>query len=196
MNSFEESPKLPQIVLKFSGLDYYPSELVMNGLELVEQALHELEEDALRKVLVEYDLQDYLYAIRAEMDKMRRRHLQLYDANRGCLELWGYAGAGAIWVIQLTIGESIKDAYKKTEIHRKLSALFSSDLEKFAKQLSININNALHVAKRNSVLVIALSRVDFNVEVRKNSHGEDSVFISLSAKKSFESIPSYILPPR
>nr|WP_315848388.1 hypothetical protein [uncultured Rhodoferax sp.] len=196
MNLHEAPPRLPQVVLKFSGLDYYPSELVMAGLELVEQALHELEEDALKQTLAEHGLLESLYAVRAEMDKMRRRHLQLYDASRGCLELWGVAGATALWVLQLTVGESMKDAYKKSDMHRTLSEIFSRDVVKFAEQLSTNIKKTIGNAKRNSAFVVALSRVDVNVHVHERQHEETKVMVILNATKSYESVPQNILRPR
>lgn len=196
MNLREPHPKLPQVVLKFSGVDYYPSELIMAGLELVEQALHDLEEDALRQTLAEHGRLESLYAVRAEMDKMRRKHLQLYDARRGCLELWGVAGATALWVLQLTVGESMKDAYKNTDMHRTLSGIFSKDVAKFAEQLSTNIKKAIGTAKRNSAFVVALSRVNVTVHVDEQTHGEAKVTVVLNATKSYESVPKNILMPR
>ena len=194
MNSPETVETLPSVVLKFSGLDYYPSELIIGGLELVEAALHDLEEGAITQALEQNGGEEFIYAVRAELDKVRRRHLQIYTARDGCIEHWAIMGATSFWVLQLTIGESMKEAYKKSPIHQQLSAFFSRDVRELADDLSSHLTKNLRSAKRNTAFVVALSRVRLSVHVH---HREPrAIMVSLVATREYESIPPSILRPR
>lgn len=190
----DTTERLPKLVVKFSGLDHYPSELLIAGLELVENALHDLEESTLTTALTGSDLEQHVYAVKAELDKLRGRHLQVFDAQRGCIELTAVMGATALWVLQLTVGESMKAAYKETSLHEKVTAVFSTDVVALADKLRSSVNKALRTAKRNASFVVALSRVDVQVHADPSDMYR-KVHISFAARSNYDNVPSELLPP-
>ena len=70
-----------KVALTFNGLETYPSDLIIAGLELAEEALHLLESRLIEKLLVDNDMDQILFAARAEMSSLRRKHLQFQDAQ-------------------------------------------------------------------------------------------------------------------
>ena len=193
MNSSNEAPKLPRVVLKFSGLDYYPSELIMGGLELLEHALHELESDAVRKYLEIDGREALVRAAHDEMHRLKRQHLQIYSARDGCIEFWAVGLAASFWVLQLIVGESMKDAYKKSQTHKNLSDIFSVDIYEFSSRLRDYIERSLKSTKVKFAFVSCLSRVEVSVDIESDSRGRYAI-VRLVARDAFESIPSSILP--
>ena len=181
-----------KVALTFNGLDTYPSDLIIAGLELAEEALHLLESRLIEDLLVHEDMEQVLFAARAEMSGLRRKHLQFQNARSGSLILLGVFGVASWWVLDKTLGESVKEAYKKSELHARLTRFFSSDLSQFAHDLGEAIQSILKDRRRtrNLALAMALSRIDISVERlfddQRFPHG--TVEIRLWAKQHYQQL--------
>jgi hypothetical protein len=56
--------------------------------------------------------------------QVRNERIQLKRANGGSIELFVVVAATSYWVLEKTLAESLKEGYKKSQIHDKLSTMF------------------------------------------------------------------------
>ena len=77
--------------------------------------------------------------------------LMITDARRGSILLEGVLIASVTWMLLNTVGETFKEAWKETDMHKKLKELFllgrNRDVEKIAKNIENQLDRA-HFRRR------------------------------------------------
>jgi hypothetical protein len=70
-----------------------------------------------------------LDAMRFRLSTRKGLLLHIEHAANGSIILGGIVAAGALWVLENTLGETLKDAWKESETHKKVLALLTKRFE-------------------------------------------------------------------
>ncbi|MDH4285432.1 MAG: hypothetical protein OEV35_08955, partial [Gallionellaceae bacterium] len=133
------------IQVRFEGGEAFPSSFIAQSMNVVEDEVFRLEYDELEEI---FDvLKDAPEGAKEACQERIQRHkgssLLLGKASGSPFVLTGVPTALAYWVVENVIGESVKDADKKSELHEKLKALLLKRSPTRNKELSYRINQRL-----------------------------------------------------
>ena len=115
--------------IKFKG-DIVPSELVEEMVDDIESAIYESEEQDLYELFknssniqIPQVVKDAcLYRI----EKYRGDSLILESTKKGSFIVEGVVAGLSYWLLENTLGETFKDAWKETELHQQIKKFFLS----------------------------------------------------------------------
>lgn len=148
-----------RIHLRFVGSDQFPARLLLGAIEAVDRALMraELEEiDELAGAFPEIPS--------AVFDAMRYRAGQLtaqainFDyASTGSLILAGMGAAVAYWLLDKTLGETIKESWEESDLHRRLKAFLIKRRGAKAQAIAADIRPSRWTDAMNQVEVTTTS---------------------------------------
>jgi hypothetical protein len=158
----------------------FPAELVMYLLRVVDRAILRAERkeiDALQEAFP--DLPAYAFdAMRFRLEALRGRALNVGAAHSGCLIIAGTAAALALWVLDKTLGETIKEAWKESTLHSKLTEF----LVRRREDKAIDIGNDIFAARRT---------VEATIDMQIDYRGDALVMIVIvTPGPSMEPIPT------
>src|ERR1700738_3023787 len=114
------------IRVRFRGAEALPAAFIASSIAIVETEVFRSE----------YDELDVIFRELGELPAIIRdachHRIQQYEGNsllfenaaKGSLILIGVGSALAYWIVQNTLGESLKDAYKESGLHWRLKSLF------------------------------------------------------------------------
>jgi hypothetical protein len=110
------------IVATFSGAPHYPAKLIGKTLDLIETGVFvtELDEvDALQKTFK--DVPNAIFdAVRWRVRTYQGATVHIENAGQGSIILGGLVAGVAVWVLQQTLGETIKEAWRESSWHEQL----------------------------------------------------------------------------
>ena len=125
--------------------DAPPTSLLLNILDVCEQEVYQLQRSEM-EVALEFldDLPGYVKSLcRRRFDETRGSALRYTQASNGSIILFATLTAIGYWIIQNTIGETIKGAYLETGMHKRLTELLLSRSAKQAKELESALTGRL-----------------------------------------------------
>jgi hypothetical protein len=137
-----EEPKEIGIELHFSGAPAFPAQLILGAIEAVERAVswEEREEiEAMQKDLGDVVPEAVFDAIRYRIDRTAGRAINFDRASSGSLILGGIAAGLAIWFLDKTLGETVKDSWLESSFHERLKQFLSLRLKGKAQRIAKNI---------------------------------------------------------
>jgi hypothetical protein len=122
--AFANEPTELNLRILFEGGQAFPSSFIVQSVDIVEQEIHRLEQDEIGE-LAEYIglsamARDACYH---RIEAYRGSSLLLTRAANGSIIIVGVLAALSYWIVENTIGETIKDAYKESELHERLKAI-------------------------------------------------------------------------
>jgi hypothetical protein len=134
----EEEVRDVRVELRFAGAKAFPAGLVADVTAEVERAVYEAEVEEIDELQKDFEEVPgpVFDAMRYRADRYRGRTLSIETASSGSIVLEGAAVALALWLLNVTFGETIKDAWKKTKSHQRLKKTLSSRLERKAKRIA------------------------------------------------------------
>lgn len=162
-NDNSREPMELVIRLRMTGGDALPASFIGQTLSIVESEIFGLDRDEL-EVIFDYlggvsDLvRDACYQ---RIDRYRGSTLLVADATSGSIVLAGVCSALAYWLVENTVGESIKDAYKESGLHDRLKALLTRRFTFRSKELESRLNKRFFVSVSDPS-VIAEARIAAN----------------------------------
>lgn len=89
----------------------------------------------------------------------RHNRLRLTDAKSGSIELYAYVIAGAYFVLNMTLKETIKEGYKQTDFHKNLANFIKDGIDSKALYIAEKIRKSFSKKKRD-VIVRSLPPAD------------------------------------
>lgn len=130
-----------RIKVVFSERESFPALFVARVIRHVDLVVHEVERE---------DFEAALHALRGLPDVTRdalRYRLEKHPATafyirsnyRGSVVIAGVVGAVAKWILDKTLGETVKQAWKKSRLHRRLKKLLSWRSRTKAKRIQKKI---------------------------------------------------------
>lgn len=126
--------------------DAVPGGLIGDSVRLLERVAYTVAAEDIRLAGRKLNLPQWAFADAIpRLRRMRGRQVTFSHAETGSVVLVGTISAVGLWLLNQTLGESFKDAWKKSELHKKLSAWiqvrldsypqrFVSTLRRFARQ--------------------------------------------------------------
>ena len=110
----------------FEETEAIPISIIMEALYQVEDILFNCERDDLDELQKEFpEIPSALVdAAKYRIDLYRGRLLSVQAINKGSVEVVVVIGALCYWVVQNTVGESFKDAWKESDLHKRLKEFF------------------------------------------------------------------------
>ena len=121
-------------------------------------------------------------ATRYQISRYRGKALLLEKAEGGSLILGGVVAGLTIWLLSQTLGETLKDAWKESNWHKKLKSILSKDLYKKADIIAQSTKEHLF---RDSFF--QANKTDFKVYTEER---DQYVMISINVY-----VPPDITPP-
>ncbi len=141
------------IRLHLADHDAVTGKALVQALDSLETALYSSDREDVLELSAELRLP--AVARDAALERLRNYRnlrLQFYDARQGSLTLFAIVTGVTLFVLDKTIGESVGEAFKDTDTHRKLRVLFSQRIELKALRVGEGIRHAF-ASKRRKVEV-------------------------------------------
>jgi len=167
----------PRIIIRFVGRPASSAELLSTIINMVEETVFQTEYTDLIAALEE--LPEIPSVVRdaaiVRIDRYQGRSLQIEDATSGSIILIGAVAGLAYWILDKTLGETFKEAWVETPLHRKLKDFFLSrrkvKLEHIQRELRPEIRRYRYDRRRSMEVhtelrsVIEVERETLTVEV-------------------------------
>ena len=171
-----------EIELTFQGEP--PTGLFVNTIQICEEEIYENLRAEMEASLEELNLPGYVKSVcRRRFTDTSGIGLRFTSARRGSIVLYAGLTALGYWIIQNTVGETLKDAYKDTGMHQRLKNLFLSRRRKQAEDLGSALTGRLVRYTSDAPAIVSVDVKD---------HGSRSVInITVSMSKDREQA----LPP-
>jgi hypothetical protein len=185
--SFEELWPYDGIDVKIR-IDYdvsVPASLFVDTIKSVESAFFIHLEQQLKFVAPDLAKQynvDLEYILN-EFYKLQGNGLVITKVQSGSAILFGAISGLCVWVLANTLGESFKEAWKKSETHEKLKEFFKKDLFDRRKRVKDEIEIKLKLATENNAF---LKNSEIDVSEDAYDSGMINVTISLNSGEILE----------
>jgi hypothetical protein len=163
-----EEPTL-EIAVRFDGEP--PASLVLQTVNVIEQEAYQLSRAEMEFALeaVEGITGAQKAACRRDIEEFRGLSIRLTDASRGSVLLLASLTVLGYWVLEKTVGETLKEAYVESDLHARLKAILLSRLRRQAGDLEGALKSRL-VRFTTDAPVIADVRLQ---ELRPGAHRID-----------------------
>ncbi len=132
-----------KISLRISGGEAFPASLIAQTMMVIESEIFDLEYEELEIIFAELDDIDQIVkdACYHRINRFKGNSLRVSETKPGSLILAGVSAALAYWLVENTIGESIKDAYKQSELHEQLKRILLRRFPSRRKKLASKLNS-------------------------------------------------------
>ncbi len=136
--------------VKFKG-NIVPAELVQELLDNIEDAVYRSEEEDIRRLFNDSSNIQIPGVVKDaclfRFNNHRGNALIIESTEKGSLIIEAVVAGLSYWLIQNTIGETFKEAWKETELHEQIKRFFLSgrvkDDNKKAKDIESNISSRM-----------------------------------------------------
>jgi hypothetical protein len=117
-----------EATITFEKYDEIPVDQAIMAITCINEAFFASELEDLRALRYEFaDIPSVAYdAAEHRLLQYKKRSVLLMGINKGSVEI-GLIGAGlALWFIKQTIGETIKEAWRETDLHKRIRQFLTS----------------------------------------------------------------------
>jgi hypothetical protein len=133
------------------------SRAMLQVLDVIETATFSSDRDDVTEAAQRLQLTDLVRdACLERLRKYRHKRLLLRETGPGSLAVFGLLAGVSYFVIHKTIGESFTEAFKTSEAHERLKALFRSLIDHKALRLVENVRRVL--ASRKTLARVQMTR--------------------------------------
>ena len=117
-----------RIELRFARRPAFSTEFIATVIAQVEQAVFQSEHSDLIAALEEFqDIPSVVRdAVGVRIERYRGQSLQLDEAHSGSLILIGSIAGLAYWILDNTLKETLREAWRESDLHKKLKDFFLS----------------------------------------------------------------------
>lgn len=118
------------IKITFHTDDGVPANILFDAISNITTTLRQIEEQQLVEFLAELSQLESttIDAIKYRFNTTKRNEgLQIRYGEKGSLVLVGAVSAVSLWIVDKTLGETIKDAWKESEAHEKLKSILTKN---------------------------------------------------------------------
>jgi hypothetical protein len=122
-----------------------PSVILTSVLELLEREIYEVEISSLTAACALFPEmpRPQVCAVADHLRNNRRRTLLLVGASNGSMVISGLVCAVGIWVLNETLGETLRTAWKRSPLHSKLVDFLSSERPRRISELKKRLSTEL-----------------------------------------------------
>ena len=144
-----------RILLKFLEADI-DGRTLMGALDDLEAVLYQAERVTIDRIAHQSELSPLVRDAALErLRKYRGRRFRLRDVQRGSLGLDLIVTGVAIWVLKNTLGESLKEAWQNSNVHKLFREALKQALDHMAEQiLTVLKQSKRRIATTSTTLVL------------------------------------------
>ena len=141
-NQYTNEPTSLDIELIFNGTP--PTALLMSTIQVCEDEINQIQRAEMDSALDTLDVPGYVKSVcRRRFFDAQGMGLRFVDSKRGSIVLIASLTALGYWIIQNTVGETMKEAYKESGMHDRLKRLFLTRLGRQTKDLESALTGRL-----------------------------------------------------
>ena len=162
----------PQEIELLEGIGGVQLSAVINTIE---KACYEQEMETLRSLLSIEEIELLKERMSLEASDWRRHisTLKITKASQGSIILEGVIAATSTWLLINTVGESIKEAWKESGLHKKLKELLLYGRNNNVEKIATNIENSLDspymthrkIVRKEVTILQNDNRFSINIEI-------------------------------
>ena len=187
MSELEEIP----IRIMMRGDAFVSARNMVNIIYFANQAAAdvELQElDIIRRELKDlYDIPDYIYdSVELNLQKKSGSTLLIQKANTGSVILEGVAIGLTIWLLNITIGTTIREAWKESDMHKRLKEILLKQLGEKKQVIGGNIQKRLE----HEGIDTGLEVTDKSIDVYVSQTEDKEISADLRKKNRNDQRPS------
>jgi hypothetical protein len=136
-----------EVTIHIEGGDAFPAGLVAQTIGIVERSAFTTEAEELEAIFEEFpDIPELVRdACRQRLNNFRGNTLLVSAAAPGSFVIAATCTALAYWLVEKTLGETVKEAYKESDLHKKLKELLARRLFRRTQNLASTVHNAVFV---------------------------------------------------
>lgn len=130
-----------KICVELSGGGGVTSGLLLDAVGVVEEAAFELELEVLEELIHQHKPlipEGYGDKFRDQIWAYRGKSFKVEHVENGSVEIWGSLALLAIWLLQTTLGETVKEAWLGTSLHRAIKKLLGGKQTK-ARRIQVKV---------------------------------------------------------
>ncbi|HEV8578451.1 MAG TPA: hypothetical protein VGX68_05155 [Thermoanaerobaculia bacterium] len=179
MNEIEERI---EIRIRYTNPDGFPADAVAKTIEHIDAVV--LDQEGRELETIARDLEG---APRVALDAARHRlaahsgeGVLFYSASEGSIVLCGVIAGLSAWILQTTLGETLKEAWLESDLHKRLKRLLLAGSRYRAEGIAQGIEN------RNTISLGPKKKVVLRVDVKP---GTGSTIIEIDATLHAEDLP-------
>jgi hypothetical protein len=172
------------IIVKFTDATNFPAALITGVINTIERVVFEVEREDLEDLI---DIIENTQAIESIVADASRHRISAYrgqsvlveSARGGSIELICVAGALAYWILDRTIGETIKEAWRESSAHRRLKEFLSQERTAKAQEIARRLKRSIRAPRQVKELSLAvgvevseaggISRIVVTVDLRSET---------------------------
>lgn len=155
-----------------------PSREVVKCISHCEDAAYDSESLDIRhgRLLFPEDSWFMLDAMLYRLDSGRGQILRLEDASKGSVELLLSVVPAALWILEHTVGETVKAAWLESEMHQKLKETFLARLDHKPEEIAERTKHRINEDPEMSV----------NVETETSGLEQSTAIVTVRVSPKFE----------
>jgi hypothetical protein len=136
----EEIPDI-RVELRFVGSPRFPARLVLGAIEAVERAVMRAEVAEINELAEAFpEIPEATFdAVRYRAQQLTAQSLNFESASSGSIILAGIAAAVAYWLLDKTLGETVKQAWEASELHSRVRKFLLTRLSAKAHAIARDI---------------------------------------------------------
>lgn len=184
------------VILRFEK--GFPADLLIRCIQLVEQAVYNSELMELKLLFEEtvnlFDMpsnkaEDLFHKMQDDLAQYKGQTLRIEGASKGSLLLAGVVISIASPLIMLTFGESIKDAWKKTKLYKKIEDVLLWTWKGKVEDIGKNIESS---ARDDDKLISngVIAEVKAHKDIGENKLNV-KIVVQISLPANREALPTY-----
>lgn len=130
-----------RIELRFVGSSRFPARLVLGAIEAAEFAIKQAELDEIEELAREFPgiPAAAFDAMRYRAQTLTAQALNFETASTGSIILAGIAAGLAYWLLDKTLGETVRQAWEESELHARIKQFLLKRLKTKANTIASNI---------------------------------------------------------
>jgi hypothetical protein len=124
----------------------FPASVLSSAIGIIERQVYEMELESLAAaaVLIPGLPTTTLDAVRGRLKKSRRRVLLITDVKPGSIVVVGLVTAFGIWILNQTVAETLKSAWKRAPLHHRLEQFLAQERPVRVKRLKESVQTDLN----------------------------------------------------
>lgn len=144
-----ELNKIP-VRIYFGERQKFPAKLFSHVIGVIDEAIYQVEIkelELLSKTFPEIPKVS-IDAARYRLQEYRGSSVFIENVSRGSIYLECFAVGLSIWLLQQTLGETIKEAWLESESHEKIKNFLKSSLIRKSKSIGAEVNKKINKPKK------------------------------------------------
>jgi hypothetical protein len=132
------------IVVRFTEATHYPTSVITKVLDRIEKAVYQEELAILKEARGEapQGSEVIIDAVAHRIKKFKGSSVSYVTASTGSIVMGGIATGITLWLLEKTIGESLREGWVQSNAHDALVSVIRTALDRKAERICDRLNNS------------------------------------------------------